>query len=836
MAEKICVNLGHSGGPILVHVDNGQIVRVRPLVFKDTEYVPTWTLEAGGQTFSGLRKETVAPYGMSEKARVYSEDRILYPMKRVDFDPHGDRHPENRGISPYVRISWNEALDIVAGELKRVRTQYGTEAVSVMSSSHHNSGNIGIHRSTMLRFSRMIGSTDYFDNPDSWEGWMWGGAHTYGFYWRMGPPEQFDLLNDVLQNTDLIVFWGNDPDSNRGNYCGQDMAIWRIWLKQLGKKFVFIDPFLNYTAGIQADKWIAPRPGTDAAMAEAIAYVWITEGTYDKAYIHSHTIGFSAFEKQILGEMDGIPRTPQWAAEKCGVPARVIVALAREWASKRTSLSGGMRGGMGGTCRQAYGHEWARLMILLQAMQGLGKPGVSIWGATMGAPLNSKFLFPGFEQGGMQLIADKKAENPVKQRIYRTLFPDGILNPPVTWPGEGFCTESLEQQFIPYQYPLPGYSEIKLFYRHGGSFIGTLPAGYKWIKAYQSPKLECIINQDCWWCGETRYADIVLPACTNLERNDIAEFGNCGFMSPDTFSSNFRRVIVYQQKCIEPVGESKSDYWIYSQLADRLGFGLEYTEGRTEEEWIKKMFDWSDLPKVISFEEFKTRGYNLVPFEEEYKPTPSLRWFYEGRDCDTPDYNNPKKGTPRARELGTYSGKIEFVSESLKKNMTEGDERPLTPRYIPSWEGHECHDITRQYPLQLISPHPRFSMHTHYDHTEWIWEIPTHRQYKDGYYYLTARIHPEDAAARGIKQGDIIKLKNDRAQVLCIAHVTERVKPGVVHAYEASARHDPLVPGDGSSIDRAGCVNLLTPDRWISKNVPGFAPNSCLIEIEKWEG
>jgi trimethylamine-N-oxide reductase (cytochrome c) len=93
-----------------------------------------------------------------------------------------------------------------------------------MSSSHHNSGNIGIHRSTMLRFSRLIGSTDYFDNPDSWEGWMWGAAHTYGFYWRMGPPEQFDLLGDALQNTELIVFWGNDPDSNRGNYCGRICA------------------------------------------------------------------------------------------------------------------------------------------------------------------------------------------------------------------------------------------------------------------------------------------------------------------------------------------------------------------------------------------------------------------------------------------------------------------------------------------------------------------------------------------------------------------------------------------------------------------------------------
>ncbi|MFC1910948.1 molybdopterin-dependent oxidoreductase, partial [Chloroflexota bacterium] len=671
-------------------------------------------------------------------------------------------------------------------------------------------------------------------NPDSWEGWMWGAAHTYGFYWRMGPPEQFDLLEDGLKNTDMIVFWSADPDTNRGNYGGQDMAIWRVWLKELGKKMVFIDPFLNYTGCIQSDKWIAPRPGTDAAMAEAIAYVWLEENTYDRKYLETRTIGFEEFEAQILGKKDGTRRTPEWAAAICDVPARVIRALAREWAKKRTSLCAGMRGGMGGACREAYGHEWARLMVLLQAMQGLGKPGVSIWGVTMGAPMNTTFKFPGFEQGGMQLIANKPAVNPVKQRIYRTRFPDSILNPPVEWYGEGFCTKSLEQQFIPYVYPAPGCPEIRMFYRHGGSFIGTLPEGNKWVEAYQSPKLECVVNQDIWWCGETQFADIVLPACTNLERNDIAEFCNCGWMSPDTFSSGFHRVIVYQQRCIEPLWESNSDYWIYTQLADRLGLKEEYTEGRSEEDWVEKMFNSSDLPKVISFDEFKKKGYYLVPLPEPYKPTPSLRWFYEGRECDTPDFGNPKRGTPMANELATYSGKIEFVSQSLKAFFPDDPERPLVPRYIPSWEGHECELMTK-YPLQLISPHPRFSIHTMYDHSEWVWDIPHHRQLKDGYYYLTIRINPADAAARGIKDKDLVKLHNDRAQVLGIANLTERCRPGTIHAFEASARYDPLELGKAGSPDRAGCVNLLAPDRFMSKNVAGFAPNSCLVEIDKWE-
>ena len=844
MTEKICMQLGHGGGPIRVYVEDGKIVRVRPLTFAADEVVPTWTLEAGGKSFSPPRKETVAPYGMTEKARVYCDDRIRYPMRRVDFDPGGSpgstgpggRNAQNRGKSGYARISWDEALDTVAGEIARVQRAYGPEALSFMSSSHHNAGSMGTHRSTCNRFFRMIGSTDYFDNPDSWEGWLWGATHTYGFFWRMGPPEQFDLLEDVMKNTDLLVFWSNDPDTNRGAYNGQDSAIWRVWLKQLGKKMIFIDPYCNYTAGIQADKWIAPRPGTDAALAEAIAWVWLREGTYDKDYIVGRTVGFDEFKKNILGENDGVARTPEWAAEKCGIPARVIWALAQEWAAKRTTLSTGMRGGMGGACRQAHGHEWARLMVLLQAMQGLGKAGVNIWGATMGSPFNSTFRFPGFENGGMQQVGDVIHRNPVRQRIYRTLFPAGILDPPVKWFGEGFNTRSLEQQFLPYEYPLPGHSEIKMFYRHGGSFIGTLAEGNKWVRAYQSPGLEFLVNQDCWWCGETQFADIVLPACTNLERNDIAEFGNCGWMSPDTFSSNWRRVIVYMQKCIEPLWESRSDYWIYSQLADRLGMEHEYTEGRTEEEWIKKYYEWSDLPSLVSWEDFIAKGYHLVPMPEDYVSTPALRWFYEGRECDTPDLGNPKRGTENAKELGTYTGKIEFESQSLKALDADNPERPLVPRYIPSWEGHETAELTGKYPMQLITPHPRFSFHTMYDHVEAIWDIPGHRTLIDGYYYLTARIHPDDAAARGIKEGDVIRLYNDRAQVLCAAHVTHRVRPGTMHAYEASAKYDPIEPGVPGSVDRAGCVNMLASDRFLSRDVAGFATNSILIEVAKWEG
>jgi trimethylamine-N-oxide reductase (cytochrome c) len=272
-------------------------------------------------------------------------------------------------------------------------------------------------------------------------------------------------------------------------------------------------------------------------------------------------------------------------------------------------------------------------------------------------------------------------------------------------------------------------------------------------------------------------------------------------------------------------------------LADKLGMKDEYTDGgRTDIDWAKAYYEISDLPKLMSWEEFDKKGYAIISPGDDYKSTPALRWFYEGRDCDTPDRMNPKRGTDKGHELSTYSGKLEFVSRSLTQNFPDDDERPPMPQYIQSWEGHKS-ELIEKYPLQIISPHPRFTFHTHYDkHTDWLNEIPGHRIIKDDYAWWPVRINQTDAAERDILNGDIVKLYNDRGAVLCIAVVTERVPAGIVHSYGSSANYDPIEPGKAGSVDRGGCVNILTSSRMMSKNAPGMTPNSCLIEIEKWEG
>ena len=835
MSEQVftsCTN----GGPIFVHVKEGKVIRICPLVF-DKDDAASWTINVKNNQFSPPRKACLPSFSTSEKARTYSEDRLKYPMIRVDFDPDGERHPENRGKSGYRRASWQEALDLVAKEMKRLRSKYGPEAIMSKPSSHHTWGLVGYYFSNWTRFFNTIGFTNIWNNADSWEGWVWGATHAYGFYWKLGLAECYDALEDALKNSEMVVHWANDPDTTRADYGGQEAAVWRLWLRKLGIKQVYIDPYCNYSACILGDLWIAPRPGTDTALAQAIAYTWIKEGTYDKKFVEEKTVGFAQFRQQIMGEEDGIVKTPEWAAEICAVPARIIRALAREWAAKKTALGAGTRAGMGGSCRQAYAHEWTRMMVLLQAMQGPGKPGVAFWSATHGAPQNTEFKFPGYADGVMNKFAKHPAVNPVQQHIQRLLVPDAILNPPVHFMGEdGFCGRALEAQFTENVYPMPGCSEVKMFYRYGGSFFGTMTDTNRWVKMYQSPKLEFVVNQNIWMDPETGYADVILPACTNLERNDIAEWANAGGYGMHINSACNHRVIVYLKKCIEPLYESKSDYQIFTELSERLGCKEAFTEGNTEEDWIKIVFNNSDLPKYISYEDFKKKGYFVVPLPEDYKSTPGLRWYYEGRECDTPDPLNPKKNTSKSKELATYSGKIEFESQSLKAKYPDDPERPPVPRYIPSWEGHETKELTDKYPLQLISPHPRHSYHTHHDaHTPWLWEIPSHRIVKDGYPYQVVRIHPIDAQTRGIKDGDIIKLFNDRGAVLGIAQVTERIKPGVIHSFESSGIYDPLVKGQAGSVDRGGCMNQLTPSRMMSDHVSAMACNSCLIEVKKWE-
>jgi len=850
-----------TGGPVFVDVQDGKIIRITPMDLEESDG-PSWTIEARGRSFSPPRRTTLSPHALAQRSMIYSPKRILTPLKRVDFDPKGKRNSQNRGVSGYEPISWDAATDIVASEIVRAKREAGPGSIMTISGSHHLWGNVGYRFSAYLRFSNLAGMTWISQNADSWEGWLWGGAHMWGYTHRLGIPEQQDLLEDALKHTHMVVFWSSDPETTSGIYAAFESTPRRFWLKELGVKMVFIDPYFNHTAGLFSDKWLAPRMGTDVSLGLAIAFIWLTEDLYDKDYIANRTTGFDEWTDYVLGKTDGQPKTPEWAEGECGIPAREIRALSREWGAKKTMLAAGGLGGWGGACRSATGNEWARTMIALATMQGMGKPGSNIWGTTQGAPHDESFFFPGYAEGG---ISGDVAMTASSVRLYPRLFPEGVLsgatmNPhqlaegqviprllipealqheSFSWHGKGACGASIEQQLHEFKFPAPGYPHIEMYYKYGGSFFGTMTETNRYVEAYQCGKVPFVVNQSIWFEGEARFADIILPACTNFERWDISEFANCSGYIPDTFTQTNHRVITLQQKCIEPLGESKSDYDIFCELAKRLDILDLYTMGKDEYQWVKDYFQATDLPKHITWEEFEKKGYFVVPFPKDHKSTPALRWFAEGRRRDTSDWGPFPCDQVGLRGLATQSGKIEFVCNSLKRFEQNGGgdpERPVMgPQYIPSWEGHRTTELYGKYPLQMVSPHPRYSFHTMGDSKEsWLNEVKDHRVLVDGHRYWIMRVSTRDAEARGIKEGDLIRAFNDRGSVILAAQVTERMPSGTVHSYESCADYLPIGT-PGKSPDRAGCINVLTSKRFVTPTSNAQANNSCLIQVEKWE-
>jgi len=838
-----------NGGPVFVYVKDGKIIRITPIEFEKGDAKP-WTIKARGKSFTPPRRTTISPYTLAFKSMIYSPERILYPMKRVDFDPDGSRNCENRGISGYERISWEEALDIVAAEIKRVKTKYGPGAIMNGSGSHHLWGILGYWLSCRLRFFNNIGWSPVSHNPDSWEGWYWGAMHHWGQSMRLGAPESYGTVEDCLKDCEMVVFWSSDPEATSGVYAAFEGTIRRQWLKELGIKLVHIDPFFNHTAALLGGKWFAPRPATGNSLALAIAYVWITENLYDTDYVAKRTTGFEQWRDYILGREDGIAKTPEWQEKEAGIPAKDVRALAREWGSKKTYLAAGGLSGFGSACRCATGNEWARSMVCLMAMQGLGKPGINMGGMQQGTPLDTTFYFPGYAEGGLSgdlqgtalgvdlypRFPQLPTVNTVYQMVPRLNIPEAILEGHT----EGYPTDpkTIEGQFMRYEYPAPGYPQIRMYYKYGGSHIGTMSETNRYVKAYRSDNLEFVINQAIWFEGETKFADIILPACTSFERWDISEFANCGGYIQHSYNQCNHRVALIQHKCIEPLGESKSDFQIFLELAMRLGFSTMFSEGITEFDWCKRLFDATDLPKVMSWKQFLKKGYYVVPAPpEKLRHATSFRWFAEGRQKDTPEIAPlPGDYSERVFEgLQTQSGKLEFVCSSLQRFAPDDPERPVMTKYIPSWEGHHTSALYKKYPIQIITPHPRYSFHTMGDGKHsWINEIEDHRVLIDGYYYWIVRINSKDAAARDIRSNDLVKVFNDRGAVICAAQVTERVSPGTAHSYEASANYDPI--GEpGFSPDRGGCMNLLTPSRHIIKKSHSVASNSCLVQIEKWK-
>jgi trimethylamine-N-oxide reductase (cytochrome c) len=848
---------GQSGYPCSVDVKDGKIVRIRPLHY-DWKYDPStfnpWQMKARGKTFEPGLKTLVTNFGLAYKQRVYSPNRVLYPMKRIDWNENGERNPQNRGKSKYKRISWDEATDIICRELKRMHKTYGPEAILSQADIHGEGKTVHQSHGAANKLLALLGGyTLQMRNPDSWEGWAWGAKHVWGMEVVGQMQPESNVMLDIVKHSGQVYFWGCDPEVTPLGFNGHMASRICYWFKELGIKSVYICPDLNYGAAVHADKWVPIYPGTDAALQLAVAYIWITEGTWDKEYVASHTLGYDQFEAYVLGKEDGQPKTAEWASPKCGIPEWTIKALARNWAAVPTSI---MHGNGGGAIRGPYATENGRLEIILLAMQGLGKPGrhqakMIEWGLFGTTPMPKGSRRPSMQRTSYCLQAiDEKwsvvehakakddiplveragAENLVsllgkqsevdkllkpelpgpKQYIPQDLIHDALLKGHITWYGNSSFPGRVREQFVKYQYPARGCSEVHMIWTDSPCWITCWNDSNKFIEALRSSRIEFIVAQHPWLENDCLFADLILPVSTRFEERYL---GTC-----TEYSGQYNTVFLEDQ-CVAPLGESMSDYEIVCKIAEKMGLLEEYTCGRTTEDTMKIIFDNCGVKDLVSWETFLKNQYFVIPTDPNWDKIPAgMAGFNEDPD------NHP---------LQTPSGKIEITSQNLSRYFSDDEERPPVPHWIERGVSHDERrggDRFKKYPLLIISNHGRWRVHAQCDDISWTAEAPTCKiKGPDGYNYEPLWIHPSDAAARGIKNGDIVKIFNERGIVLGAAYVSERIKPGSL-SMDHGARYDPIVPG---KIDRGGAINTITPHNTTSRNATGMVVSSFLVEVEK---
>jgi anaerobic selenocysteine-containing dehydrogenase len=827
--------LARSNFPTICHVDGDKIVRSLPFHIPDD--VRLYEIKTSRGTFSRSRKEVQMPLAYAWKQRVHSAERVRYPLLRNDWRPDNP-NPEKRGVSGYSRISWDEALDIIVGQLNRVREKYGSmEPVLVQADGHGQSGYMqslhfwGHYLFDMARARLGWGWwTQQVRNPDSWEGYYWGAKHVWGFDNCLGEPYQDAVWDDVLEHAEMVIFSANDPEATGLGMSGSVALEMPKWLKRAGIKIIALAPDLNYGAAMHADKWIPIKPNTDAALYFALAHVWIVEGRYDKEYVRTHTTGFDEFKRHVLGEDDGIAKTPAWAEKITGVPAHTIRALAREWAAKRTTLSvyfGGAK------VRGTLSHLVGRLEAYVLAMQGIGRPGRQF--LRTGAPsfykrsLAQVPRYPDVDRHGIALnpLIEYAIGKGPKSRSFvpRTLATEAILYPPIHWRSTAAALAKTEEQFDRYRYPpSDDHPGIRMVWNENGSQPGSWGYGMKWFDALRSPKIDFVVGIHPWMENDIPYSDLILPVQTHYEHADLIAVQRSDILA-----------LFYQDQAIEPVGESKSDYEIHRMIGLRLGLDEAFP---AVDDWLKKAYEGtlSSTKLGISWDDFKTKKKFVIfdcptwdewvniKKEHGYGPHEGgLHWFWAD-----------------AAGLETPSGKIEFVSSRIAALDPDDAERPPLAKWISHSELSGSRK-SQTYPLSVMSNHPKYRFHVQGDDLAWIQELGKVRG-PDGYMYEPCWIHPDDANARGIAHGDVILVHNERGGVLCGAVVTRRIIAGAL-SIDHGAKID-FAMLDGKRVDRGGSINLISPAplekygagkeiKIPEMNISGFLVDAVKIDVSR---
>ncbi|MFB3812627.1 MAG: molybdopterin-dependent oxidoreductase [Terriglobales bacterium] len=710
----------HCGGNCLikVHVRDGVITRV--------------------ETDDGEEPQLRAcARGRALRQRVYAPERILYPMKRV-----GDR-----GEGQFERISWDEALDTVAGELKRVRDTYGPLSILYLPTA----GDLGaLH--TVVQTHRLLalagGYTTWW-GATSFHGGMFAAHYSYGTIYCANS-------RDDLLNSRLIILWGWNPATT---VSGTNTSWYLAQAREQGTKIIAVDPWYSSSAATFAEKWIPIRPGTDAAMLIAMAYVMITERLCDQNFLATYTVGFDKFRDYVLGVEDGVAKTPRWAEAITGVPAASIHELAVKYATiKPAALMAGIAPG-----RTAYGEQYHRAAITLAAMTAnVGIHG----GSAAGRAWES--IVGGYPYRTTMGAALPYAPNPVEKSAPPASFWLDERYPHIHYAKIADAILKGKSGGYPADY--------KLAFLVNSDYLNSLPNINKTVKALKA--LEFIVIEGQLPTATAKYADIILPTCTYAERDDIA-LSALGLPSYG-----------YQNKVIEPVGESKPQNEIAKELAARLGIP-EYDDKPAD----ARLEAYAKVAHVPNYAGLKSKGVVRLNPGQPYVAFKAQIEHSESNRFPTP------------------SGKIEIFSQRIAD--MRNPLLPPIPKYIEPWES-ATDPLARKYPLQLITNHFKRRSNGQFENFSWLKELLAQ----------AVIISPTDADARGIQNNDLVRVFNDRGETRIQARVTARIMPGVVFLPEG-AWYTP----DENGVDVAGSANVLTSDE-ISP-AGSFCYNTALVQVEK---
>ena len=696
------------------------------------------------------------PRGRAYRRRQYHPDRLKYPMKRIG----------KRGEGRFERISWDEALDMMASELIRVKEKYGSASLFVpYGTGSYNQIN---GRQTAQRLMNLFGGSLGFYNSYSWACISKATPYVYGT--TVTGNQRQDWLNSRY-----ILLWGWNPAEMRD---GTNSDYFLKKARENGARTVCIDPRMTLSAVSLADEWIPIRPGTDVAMMSAMVHVMIKENLYDADFIRTHCIGFDrsqmpfgleneeSYQDYILGTRDGVPKTPEWAEKITGVPMDTIARIAREYATiKPAVLYQGY-----GMQRRAYGEQVVRAGCVLPALTGnVGIPGGWAGGIAFQSPDGGPFwnVFP-------------SGSNPVRARIPCFLWTEAVLRGKEMTAADGLVGADRLK------------SNIKLIYAVAtNALINQHSNINRTSRILEDESLvEFLAVQDNFLTPTGRFADLLLPACTQFETWGLED----GWKYGDE--------VILMPQLVDPPFETKSDYRICAEIARRLGFGAAYTEGRSERDWIAWCLDryretrFPDVPNLDEFEASNIGVYSL-PVK---KPAVAFEDF---------------RKDPEKNPLPTPSGKIEIFSQRLFE-MNNPAEIPAVPKYIQEWESPFGPEAIK-FPLQAVGHHYLARVHSTFENVDWLQEAFPQELF----------INPVDASARKIRDGDKIKIYNDRGTVITRCRVTNRIMPGVV-ALPQGAWWKP----DKNGIDRGGCINVLTSERWTPLAF-GNPQHTIMVEVEK---